>query len=222
MDRQLSRISSVEKSIQDLSRESGEKCIDFQLTKTAFNELTYSEPTKRNERNSINLVGLQLPKDPVPVEHSVSTTRYNRLWVFVHKANLGKNCRNVNEITRPSRQSVLEKEPRSIYQNNSPLCRNSIQQVNLTSPQPTSGTSYRTWPSHYSGNVVQNRKVPSTPPSYIGHRTRPGEYSGSLVQNQKLSISALPQKSNSNQSIPTRITSRKQRTNGRGKKICPK
>ena len=36
-------------------------------------ELTYPEPTKRNETNSINLVGLQLTKDPVPVDHSVST-----------------------------------------------------------------------------------------------------------------------------------------------------
>ena len=35
----MSRISNVEKSIQDLSRESGEKCIDFQVTKAAFNEL---------------------------------------------------------------------------------------------------------------------------------------------------------------------------------------
>ena len=34
MDRQVSRISNVEKSIQDLSRKSGGKCIDFQLTTT--------------------------------------------------------------------------------------------------------------------------------------------------------------------------------------------
>ena len=174
------------------------------------------------------------------MDHSVFTIQDTTDSGFSHtKLNSEKNSRNVKEITRPSRKSVLEKEPRPIYQNNSPLCRNSIQQVDLTSPQPTSPghTSYRTWPSQYSGNVVQNKKIPSTPPShysgnivqnqkipstpcsYIGHRMRPGEYSGIPVQNQKLSTSALPQKSNSNQSIATRITSRKQRTNGRSKQF---
>ena len=197
-------------------------------------------PTKRNERKSINFVGLQLTKDPVPVDHSVSTIQDTTDSRFLHtKLTSEKNSRNVKEITRPSRKSVLEKEPRSIHQNNSPLCRNSIQQVDLTSPQQTSPghTSYRTWPSQYSGNVVPNKKIPSTlpsyysghvvinqkipstPPNYIGHGMRPGEYSGILVQNQKLPTSALPQKSNSNQSIPTRITSRKQRTNGRSNRL---
>ena len=143
-------------------------------------ELTYPEPTKRNETNSINLVGLQLTKDPVPVDRSVSTIQDTTDSGFWHtKLTSEKNSRNVKEITCPSRKSVLDKEPRSIYQNNSPLCRNSIQQVHLTSPQPTSPghTSYKTWPSQYSGNVVPNQKMPSTPPSH---------YSGNVVQNQKI------------------------------------
>ena len=43
------------------------------------------------------------------------------------------NDRNAQEITRPSRQSVVEKEPCFIYQNNNQLFQNSTQQVDLTS-----------------------------------------------------------------------------------------
>ena len=73
-----------------------------------------------------------------------------------------------------------------------------------------------------SGNVIQNQKKQCNPTSYTGHTTRPSQtsqFSGNVVQNQKLPSSVLPQKSNSNQPIPTRITSRKQRTNGRGNKF---
>ena len=52
--------------------------------KTAFNELTCPEPTKRNERNATNLVRLQLTKEPFHVDHSVSTTQDTTDSGFLH------------------------------------------------------------------------------------------------------------------------------------------
>ena len=136
---QVSRISNVENSIQGLSRVNEEKSADFELIKMAVNDLTCSESTKRIEkRNSTKLVRLRSAKDSVHTDHPIPTTQDATDTELLHINSVSEmNDRNAKEITRPSRQSVVEKEPRFIYRNNNQLFQNSVQQVDLTSSQPT-------------------------------------------------------------------------------------
>ena len=181
LDHQVSRISmNIENSIQDLSRENEEKSADLELIETAVNELTSSESTKRiEERNSTKLVRLRSTKNSVHIDHPIPKTQGTTDTGPFHVNSTSEmNDRDAQEITRPSRQSVVEKEPCFIYQNNNQLFQNSTQQIDLTSSQPT-------------------------PPRYTGHTTRPSQYSGKRRVQQKPPSIVFAQKSNSNQSIPT-------------------